>query len=264
MRRLAFCLTLSWSTLFSPLAFAEYDSPLLSAAVGLKVGNKWIVRGARFYDALTTSPVVYLGAFDRRLEFFGNSLEFNDFLLDGILRGRTKVSFFGDEPAVVYGQPKGFRNSRETALELTQTLQWFIPDWDRYLGQWDFSIAKEIKEHFGVYLETTARLNLHKFHLSDGVTKLIPQAFVRFGFGDGQHNRYLYGQLAPGSGGAGLNHFAVGFMVVAPPTIDPHYPILELGYYRILGDFRNGLLVVDKPQGIALTATFAMQVFEIK
>ena len=254
-----FCLLVG--LLLTCSASGEYEEPTLSVALGAKVANRWLVRGATFYDALYVSPLLYIGAFNRRLEFFGNSLEYNDFFINTILRGRGRLSFFGDDPSIVFGEPKGFRNSRASALEARGKLEWFIPNWTQYWGQVDIDVSKGLSGHFGVFIESTVRVTLAKlFKNSEGKANVQPQVFARIGWGDRQQNQYLYGA---GAGGAGFNMLGTGIMVVAPAKIDPHYPVLEMGYYQVLGDARRGSLVSDQPQGFGVSATIAFQVFKI-
>jgi hypothetical protein len=241
--------------LFSALVGHAYDGKLFSLAVGAKAANDVVRRGARLYDGVQASPIVYIGLFDERIQFFLNSLEATDFVFEDVLRLRTKLNLISDRPFLKTSGPLTARNARPSSIEWTSRLEAFFPSFNTNWLQIDLSYSKDIQAHGGNYIELVGRVTVARLWMENEKAKVQPQLFASLGWGDARHNQYLYGA---GSGSAGLNHIAYGIMVAAPARIDPHFPVLQLYRYDVLGQAnRNGSLV-SQTFGYHLDAIFAL------
>ena len=231
-----------------------------TTAIGLKVANLWAQRGATYYNALYVSPIVYIGIFNERLQFFGSSLRYMDFLVDDTLRARLGVEFRDDNPTIIFREPIGFRNSRETALESSLTLEWFIPNRTRYFAEFDLVAGKGFQGHIGWFGEATLRLTVTRLHTEGEGTLIQPQLFATVGYGDAGYNLYQYGA---GAGQAGFNYLSFGLYIISPSRIDSSFPVVELAYHQTLGPRKNGSLVVDRPTGFFVLWRFAASLFQV-
>lgn len=236
---------------------SAYDGKLLSLSVGGKLSNDLVRRGARYYDGVQVTPVVYLGFFDHRVQFLFNSLEFTDFLYSDTLRGRTKINTVSDRPLLKTSGPLTVRNSRESSWEWTTRLEFFPTGFLENWGQLDLAYAKDLKAHGGHYLELTGRVTLARLSIEGERPKYQPQLFVTTGWGDSKHNAYQYGASPAKSG---LNHVAYGFYLVSPSRIDPHYPVVQLYRYDVIGSENRAGSLVKQTSGYHLDITIAFGV----
>ncbi len=233
----------------------SYEGKTVSLAVGAKLLTDIVRRGARIYDGVQASPIVYVGLFDDRIQFLVNSLEYADFVYSDIVRLRTKIGSISDRPLLKTAGPLTIRNSRQSSWEWTTRAEVFFPNYKLYWGQIDLSFSKDIKAHGGHYLELTGRVTLARLYFENDKPKLQPQFFATLGWGDGRHNEYLYGTAGQV---AGFNHVAYGLMIVAPARIDPHYAILQLYRYDVLGGANRSGALVSQTSGYHLDVTFAL------
>ena len=247
-----------FSILFCTAGVLADNENLFKLALGAKTQNVLARRGATLYGSFQITPIIYVGFFDERIQIFGTSLELVEFLKAEILRARTKVASFSDDPFFVTGDAKGIRNSRDSTFEWTSTLEWFFPDHKRNWGEIDLRYSKDLKAHSGDYVEASARLSLGKFFGEGFIPTLQPQVFVTVGYGGSQHNQYFYGSNADSPG---FNNVEVGLLVLLPGKYDSAYPAVTLSRYEILGaKNRAGTLVSDKVSGIYAQLTIAFGV----
>ena len=231
-----------------------YDGKVFSLALGAKVKSRLEQRGARTYDGVQLQPIVYAGFFDERIQIFGTSLEFLDFLGTRMLRGRTKLSSVSDDPFLKLAGPVDVRSSRPSTIEWMSRLELFLPSFDSPRVQLDLAYAKELKEHRGDYLELTARLTLARWFLEREKPLVEPQLFATFGFGDSRHNAFWYGAGA----GAGASHVEYGLAVVSPARIDRHFPVFRFYRFDILRSPNIGPgQLVGQRGGFQVEATLA-------
>ncbi len=244
--------------LVAPSLCFGYDGKLFSLAVGAKLSNDLVRRGARLYDGVQAAPILYVGLLDDRIQFLGNSLEYADFFVGDQFRARTKLAQVSDRPFLKTSGPLTARNARESSFEWTSRIEAFFPSFNTHWFQADLAYSKDIKAHAGHYLELTGRVTLGRFLLENDKPKLQPQVFATLGWGDSKHNGYLYGA---GANSSGFNHVAYGFMLVAPARTDPHYAVIQLYRYDVLGQSnRNGSLVSQR-SGYHLDITVALGIF---
>lgn len=234
-----------------------YEGKLFSLAVGAKLSNDVVRRGARLYDGVQASPVLYLGLFDNRVQFLVNSLEFTDFVYADMIRARTKINAVSDRPFLKTSGPLTARNARESSWEWTTRVEAFIPNFKEDWGQLDIAYAKDIKAHAGHYLEIVGRVTLARFYLENDRPLIQPQAFAAIGWGDGRHNEYLYGSRRQ----SGFNHVAYGLMLVSPSRIDPHYPVVQVYRYDVLGEANRSGVLVSQTSGYHVDVTMAVGIF---
>jgi hypothetical protein len=247
-------------------AFSEDRRPPLrekkfafSILAGARASSNLARRGATLYDSWQLSPFLYFGFFNDRLLFLVTDLQYNDFLVPELVRGRTEIASVTDRPFFkTGGEPTSFRNQRPTSYEWTNSLEIFLPDRDEYWAELDLSLAKDLKAHSGFYLEVTPRITLARLLPdAEGKPRFLPQTFMTLGWGDSRHNAYQYGA---GAKQAGWSTLSYGLMVVAPEIIDSHFPVLTLSRYYVLGDAKNGSLVADKTSGFTASALIAFAI----
>jgi hypothetical protein len=216
-------------------------------------------RGATLYDSWQLSPFLYFGFFEDRIQFLVNSIEYVDFLVPGLLRGRTGFFTVSDRPFFkTGGEPTGFRNQRRTSYEWTSTLELFLPERANEIGELDLIYSKDLKAHSGHYVEVMPRITLAQlFPDAQGKPQIQPQLFASVGWGDRLHNSYQYGSEAEMSG---WNNFSYGLMVLAPTRLDSHYPVLTVSHYQVLGQSKQGNWVADKTSGFNVSALVAFAI----
>lgn len=247
-----------WVSSLSVTCIASgYDGKIISGAIGAKVSSGVVRRGALTYPSPQASPVLYLGFFDERIQFFFNSLEVLDFLGTDRLRGRMKIGLLGDDPTLRLGGAADVRSSRPTALEWTTRLEFFYPNFAAPWVQCDLMYGRDFKEYQGHYLEGTLRVTLGRFFLEKEKPLVEPQLFATAGFGDAAHNRFWYGAgTSPG-----FTHVEYGVMIAAPARIDRHFPVLRLYRYDLLGPQASPGGLVQQSGGFMAEATVAFGLF---
>jgi len=237
---------------------SAYDGKLFSLALGGKLGSGVVQRGARTYDGIQASPVIFLGFFDERVQLVGTSLEFQDFIVADIVRGRSKLSFISDDPFLKTAGAVDIRSSRPTTLEWMTRLELFLPSFATPWVQFDLAYARELKEHRGSYFELTGRATLARLFPEKGKARFEPQLFVTLGFGDTGHNDFWYGAGA----GSGFTHVEYGIAVVAPARIDRHFPVFRFYRYDLLRTSAVGPgQLVAQTGGFQADAIFAFGIF---
>ncbi len=224
---------------------------------GLKAVSNLSRRGATLYDSPQFNPLVYAGFFENRLQFLVTSLEYADFLSGRWLRGRSKVQLVSDKPLYTTGEPRTIRNSRESTVEWTQTLEFFAPSFDDYRFGLDLRWVQDVMRYGGSHFEATPRVTICRLGEDHGKALVAPQLFATLGFGTRGHNQYQYGPSAE----AGFNHWAGGVRVLLPGRYDPAYWALEASYYEVLGGAnRRGVLLDGKTSGWRLEVTAALKI----
>jgi hypothetical protein len=231
-----------------------YEGKVFSVALGAKLANDVVRRGARLYDGVQASPLLYLGLFDERVQFFLTSLELNDFVVADRIRARTKVSAVSDRPFLETSGPLTIRNARQTSWEWTSRIETFFPSFQETWGQIDLAYAKDLKAHGGHALELTGRLTLARLKFEKEKPLFQPQAFFTVGWGDERHNEYLYGATR----GGGINHVAYGLMLLMPSRIDPHFPVVQLYRYDVVGGANRTGSLLTQTSGYHLDITVAV------
>jgi len=231
-----------------------YEGKLLSVALGAKLSNDVVRRGARLYDGVQAAPLVYVGLWDERVQLFFTSLELNDFIYGDQVRARTKIGAISDRPFLKTSGPLTARNAREGSWEWTTRLEAFYPSFNETWAQLDLAYAKDVKAHGGHYVELTGRVTLARIQLEKEKPLFQPQAFATVGWGDGRHNHYLYGTAVREGG---LNHVAYGFMLLMPSRIDPHFPVVQLYRYDVLGSTNRSGSLLTQTSGYHLDITVA-------
>lgn len=224
--------------------------------IGLKYMTNIAERGAIFYKNWQVLPVIYFGFFNNRLQFLGNKLEYNDYLFEDVVRGRTGFQYFDDNFFLKTGADRTVRNSRPSTFEWINTLEFFLPNYFDNIVTMKMFIAYDLDEHNGIYGNFDLAASVVKFWGDDALALVEPQIFANIGFGDGKHNQYMYGSNITE---AAITDFAVGLRIVSPIKYDRHYPSFELYYFSIFDDvLKNGNLLVGDTEGYRAELTLAV------
>lgn len=258
MRRALTVFSLGLS-LHSPAQQTTKAFPWVEASIGIKVLSDVVRRGATLYDAFQITPILYVGLLESRIQFLVTSLEYRDFLIKDLLRGRTKLALVSDRPLFVLGgHPLSIRNTRESSIEWTQTLELFLPSASNYLAGIDVRYAQDLKAHRGAYFEAVGKVTLARWMPENGVPLLQPLAFVSIGWGTDGHNRYQYGP----TGTAGFDNVAYGLALIMPSRIESSYWMFQLNRYDVLGaGNRSGTLLGGETGGFHLNFTLAAHLY---
>ncbi len=242
---------------FCCTASHAYEGKVFSLALGVKPATGTVIRGARTYDGIQFSPVIYLGFLDERIQIFGTSLELNDFVWPDKLRARTKIAALSDEPFIKTDGPPDIRASRPSSIEWTSRLELFLPSFQEAWLQLDLAFAQDVKAHKGSYLELSGRLTLARLWLENKKPLVEPQLFGTIGYGTKAHNSFWYGANT-----SGVSHSEVGISVVCPARIDRHFPVFRAYRYDVWGSPPSGPgLLLGHRAGYQVEATIAFGIF---
>jgi hypothetical protein len=243
-------LMLASITAKAPLADPHHEGLVSSINLGIRYSSVLASRGVIFYRNFQIDPVVGLFFFDDRLEFLGDSIGYRDFVWGDKLRLRSKFNAISDDP--LFPSSKTYRQQfpdRGNSYEWTNRAELFLPGYnDNYRAEIDLSHSYDFTSHHGQYVEATVKTRLLRFTpLSDGPL-LEPNFVAALGWGNGRHNAYFYG---PTANQAGFNNFSLGLWLALPNDADRFYPIVQLTYFRTIGDQnRSASFASGRSQGL--------------
>ncbi len=118
-------------------------------------------RGVIYYKDFQIAPVVAAYFFDRRIEYLTDSIGYRQFLIEDRLRWRSSVHYINDDP--LFPKHKNFMHrtvDRAGTFEWMNRLELYLPSYSKYQGELDVGIAKDLKEHSGVYLEISGKIKI--------------------------------------------------------------------------------------------------------
>lgn len=260
-RNQKFCLSwLGALVLYLGVCSAAVGAKKAEVTVGAKYKTNLMERGAIFYKNWQVLPVIYFGFLENRLQVTANKVEYNDFLVDDVIRGRTGFQLFSDDFFIETGAERTVRNSRNTTIEWVNALEFFLPNYFDNVVTVQLWVAKDFDEHKGIYAKLDFAASIIKFW-GDGALALIePQVFANIGFGDSKHNLYLYGSNVPSE--SALTDFEVGLRIVSPIKFDRYFPSFELSYFSILEEnLKSGNLLVNDTDGYRAELTLAINIY---
>lgn len=216
-------------------------------------------RGVRSYEDFQIAPIVTAYFFDKKFEYLTDRLGYRQFLIEDKLRWRSSAIYISDDP--LFPKRKSLQNfDRESTFEWVNRLEYYLPSYSEYGGEIDLELAKDVKEHSGIYADISVKFKLFEYRWNI-ITRDNSEfnIFATLGWGNENHNQYFYG---PGAR-AGITHLSTGFWVNFPERADRYTPIVMLKYYQVL-DSQNKTQAYAKgnDQGILLTMVGAYPIFE--
>jgi hypothetical protein len=226
---LTFFLTLSG---LQANAKAHNTGLLSSLNIGIRYSSILERRGVTLYNDFQVDPVFGIFLLDDKVEIFGDSISYHDFVFEDKIRLRTRLQQISDKPLFPsYASVKDNYPERNDSFEWVVGAEFFLPSYDNdYKAEIDLTYAKDLKEHFGNYLDVLAKVKVYEFNLFN--YRIEPNVFGSVGWGDSAHNQYLYG---PSASQDGFNNANYGLWFAFPDEADRYYPILLLSHYSVLG-----------------------------
>lgn len=218
-----------------------------SLNLGLRYSSIKQRRGVILYHDYQIDPIIGIFMFDDRLEFLGDSISYRDFVHKDILRLRTKVSSFSDNPLYPsYESRKAF--DRPTTYEWNNSIEMFFPGYnENYIAEVDLSHSKDFVRHHGNFLELTGKLRLGSARIL--TKKLEPNLAASIGWGDAAHNQFLYGP----SDKEGFSTLSYGIWFAFPEDADRKFPIIQFTRFMVLGDHRNAEYARGRDEGYLIS-----------
>lgn len=243
-------LILSSILLFTSIGFALQVKPPKdhTLSIGLRLSYIKEHRGAKHYDGIEPLPWIYLGLFKEIVQIVNTSVGAQYFLSERTLRGRTRFSYYTDDPLLKTAGPVDIKNSRQNSVEWSVHLEAYLPDIDNDDASIELGVAKGLLGHTGFYYEVTPKISLGHYFIDEKQYALFePQLFLTLGYGDKDHNEYQYGMRTTGNQFCQLN---AGLWVSSPGRLDPYFPIVKIYYFTLLSESANGTLVTDANKGM--------------
>lgn len=248
--------------LFSGLVQAEahHKGTLSGITVGARYSSVLEKRGLILYNDFQIDPAITIFMFDDRLEFWGDTLSYHDFIYEDKIRLRTRLSSVSDDPLFpAYNSIRESRPNRPTTYEFINSVEMFFPGYnDNYQYELDITWAKDISRHYGNYLNALAKIKLTEFHSSLLNKRVEPNLVLGAGIGDKAHNKFFYG---PDDEATGLTNYSYGIWLAFPDDADRFFPIVQLTYFSVTGDHRQAAYAKDYNQGWLASVIYTFRVF---
>ncbi len=221
---------------------------LSSINVGIRYLSLLENRGVILYHDFQIDPVVGLFMFKDRLELFGDSIGYRDFIFEDKIRFRTRLLSITDKALFPnYESIKSGLTERTDSFEWSNQLEFFLPSYNNeYASEIDISLNKDLLAHHGVYLNLQSKIKMFSFHSNVLNTTAEPNLFFSLGWGDSAHNRYFYG---PSANSSSLNNISYGIWFAFPEVSDRYYPIVQVRHFNTLGKNSDGEYVIGRNEG---------------
>lgn len=227
-------------------------------AIGFQYDSLLYKRGIITYDAYQVVPVFSVQLFNPNLLIAGSALYYKyEFNKSINLRARINMDATGDEPLYYTDEEEGDRIRRETTSELDIYLEYFSDS----LHHLRFQVSQDLVEHKGTYLELHSRIALFSIYPwleKNSASLALASIFASIGYGDEEHNEYLYGA---GADKAGTNNYEYGLMITSPKVIDSFWPTLKVTQFAILGDENKAGSFVKEKDGFSVQLLMAKRVW---
>ena len=232
---------------------------LSSINIGIRYLSLLENRGVILYRDFQIDPVVGVFMFNDRLELFGDSFGYRDFIYEDKIRFRTRLLSITDKPLFPsHDSIKSGLTERPDSFEWSNQLEFFFPGYNNnYASEIDISINKDLKAHHGIYLNLQSKIKILSFHSTLLNATAEPNLLLSLGWGDSAHNKYFYGPSAESSS---LNNASYGIWFAFPELSDRYYPIIQVRHFSTLGTNSDGELAMGRNNGwlISFIATYGI------
>lgn len=217
-------------------------------------------RGVIYYKDFQVAPVIAAYFFDRKVEYLTDSIGYRQFLVADKIRWRSSLHYINDDP--LFPKHKNYMHrsvDRPGTFEWMNRLEFYFPSYSKYQGEFDLGIAKDLKEHSGLYLEASGKIKVF-----EKIWNIIPDdrseinLFATLGYATEKHNEYLYGHGAR----EGFTHFSTGIWINFPDRADRYTPIVMVKYFEVLdSQNRNASWAFNNNHGWMVTLVGALPVY---
>lgn len=232
-------------------SFKKYD-----IGVGGMAYSVLYKRGIVTYGGSQFLPLYFVERKDLGLLLAGTSLYYSTYFSEQFLfRGRINFNSTPDDPFLVTQEEREARVVRERTSEFDLTIEYQIPgeSFVRIL------LSQDLKAHLGHYFEVRARWGIVDLYRAAGERPLANLGvFSALGYGDHQHNAYLYG---PGAGHSSVNNIEYGVSVTSPKVIDAFWPTFRVSRFELVGNDNLKGGYVQEASGWAVEALAAFALF---
>lgn len=221
-----------------------------SVAIGAQGNSLLYKRGIITHKGYQVFPIYAVSLFNPNLLLAGSALYYK-LNLGEKFSVRTRLNFdaTNDEPLYYTNEDEEDRVRRDKTNELDFFLQYDFTH-SSYIR---FQSSKDLVAHKGSYYELKIRYDL----LDQGEKRLVqPGLFISAGYGDKDHNTYLYGI---GANKDSVNNIEYGFSITSPRAIDNFWPTLKITKFEILGDENRSGSFVQEREGFSVEALMAFK-----
>jgi hypothetical protein len=226
-----------------------------SLALGVQANSLLYKRGIVTYGGHQVSPLLSVTLFNPNFLFAGSALYYKYHLNQEnfILRSRLNINATPDQPLYYTNEQEGKRVKRDSTSELDLYLE-YKDEKNIYLR---LQSSTDLVASHGQYFESFIHLPL--FNFSSGPNKdslLLLGLFTALGYGDLNHNEYLYGEEAQGWS---INNVEYGLSLRSPKVIDMFWPTFKITRFEILGNKNRNASYVDEKEGWSIEALVAFK-----
>lgn len=227
-------------------AQAHHEGTLSTFNVGARYSSLLEKRGLILYNDFQIDPALAIFLFDDRLEFWGDTLSYRDFIYQDKVRFRTRLTSVTDNPLFPsHDSIREDRPDRPTTYEFINSLELFLAGYnDNYMAELDISYYKDISRHYGNFVDLLAKIKLTDFNILNKFVE--PNLVLGAGFGDKAHNKFYYG---PADETSGFTNYSIGMWLAFPREADRFFPIVQLTYFAVAGDHRHQAYAEGYNQG---------------
>ncbi len=263
MRQLGVAALLLLSTVYADDTPKVQRADDIKLRAGVHISSVMERRGARLYDGLYLAPSIYLTLFEDHLVLQFPSLTVQHQPTE-YLRGRAVLEYVTDKPLIRTSGPLGITNTRKDAVELTLAVDLYAYDIRSHWFSFGMQYSKGLGAHAGDYYQVSPRLSLGRYAQEEGpdgkkLAWVQPHLFGTLGYGDDRYNTYQYGTVGKVKG---ICYLAGGVLFTSPMKSDPSVPLVEIYYYRVMGDSQFGKLVSNSMNsGVQLNVNVTFQIF---
>lgn len=223
-----------------------------SFALGVQGSAILHKRGITTYNGYQVTPIYSLNLFSKNLLLAGSSLYFKKVLSEkSHIWFRLNGSATPDRPLYYTTTSEEDSILREDTSEFDIIYQYNL----KRSSYFRFVFSKDLVAHGGNYMELKTRYNIIDIS-SRGLVEI--GVYGAIGFGDSNHNEYLYGT---GANRNGLNNIEYGLSITSTKAIDNLWPTLKLTKFEVLGDENRSAAYVEDKAGFNIEALIAFKVW---
>ncbi|MBC7464360.1 MAG: hypothetical protein H7256_00065 [Bdellovibrio sp.] len=242
-------------------AKAHHTGTLSGVTIGARYSSLFEKRGVIFYNDFQIDPAITLFMFDDRLEFWGDTLSYRDFVYEDKIRLRGRVSSISDNPLFpAHDSVRSNQPDRPNTFEFSTAAEFFFPGYnDNYQWELDLTYSKDFSRHYGNYAEALGKIKLTEFYWPLVNKKIEPNLVLGAGIGDKAHNKYYYG---PNDEATSMTDYAAGIWLAFPDEADRFFPIIQVMYFAVNGDHRNAQYAKNNNQGYLASFIYTVRLLD--
>ena len=174
-----------------------------------------VKRGMITYKGYQVVPIYSVEKEGSPFMLAGTSFYYRKEVKENIfLRSRIRFNATGDRPSYFTETDEDETIKRDRSTEWDIFLEHLTKD-----HYYRLEVSRDLTSHRSNYYELHLRQAIYNYERPGMKAVIQPSIFASVGYGDRDHNQYLYGSSAV----SGLNNYELGVIIASPNVIDPFF-----------------------------------------